>query len=137
MPFLWVAPLARAVRQARARTLPRASLAHLMTWKGSAHWIAVGRACQRCDSTYLVEIAGGPQVLPSNPRLDVSPAPVVVHVLAAGVCTKAAGMRHRRDGQGGVRRARLTDRSWLGPARCRSFIDGVRQNIMAGVAATL
>jgi uncharacterized membrane protein len=34
-------------------------------------------------SLRLVEIAGGPQVLPSNPRVDAVPAPVVVHILAA------------------------------------------------------
>ena len=34
-------------------------------------------------SLRLVEIAGGPQVLPSNPRIDAVPAPVVVHIVAA------------------------------------------------------
>ena len=36
-------------------------------------------------SLRLIEIAGGPQVLPTNPRIDASPAPLVVHVLAAAV----------------------------------------------------
>jgi uncharacterized membrane protein len=31
----------------------------------------------------LVEIVGGPALMPANPRVDASPAPVVVHVLAA------------------------------------------------------
>jgi uncharacterized membrane protein len=31
----------------------------------------------------LVEVAGGPQLMPVNPRIDASPAPVVVHVLGA------------------------------------------------------
>jgi uncharacterized membrane protein len=34
-------------------------------------------------SLRLLEVAGGPQLLPTNPRIDASPAPVVVHVLAA------------------------------------------------------
>jgi uncharacterized membrane protein len=34
-------------------------------------------------SLRLLELAGGPQVLPTNPRIDASPAPVVVHVVAA------------------------------------------------------
>jgi uncharacterized membrane protein len=34
-------------------------------------------------SLRLVGIAGGPQLLPTNPRIDASPAPVVVHVFAA------------------------------------------------------
>lgn len=33
----------------------------------------------------LVEIAGGPVVMPDNPRVDASPAPVVVHVAGAAV----------------------------------------------------
>ncbi|WP_148571894.1 DUF2306 domain-containing protein [Nocardioides caldifontis] len=31
----------------------------------------------------LVEIAGGPQVMPANPRVEAVPAPVVAHVLGA------------------------------------------------------
>jgi uncharacterized membrane protein len=33
----------------------------------------------------LLEIAGGPQLMPINPRIDASPAPVVVHVLGAAL----------------------------------------------------
>jgi uncharacterized membrane protein len=33
----------------------------------------------------LVELAGGPQLLPTNPRIDAVPAPVVVHVIAAAL----------------------------------------------------
>ncbi|MFI7064578.1 DUF2306 domain-containing protein [Kribbella sp. NPDC050124] len=36
-------------------------------------------------SLRLLELAGGPQVLPTNPRIDASPAPVVVHVVSAAV----------------------------------------------------
>ena len=36
-------------------------------------------------SLRLLEIAGGPQLMPTNPRIDASPAPVVVHVLAAAL----------------------------------------------------
>ena len=34
-------------------------------------------------SLRLLEVAGGPQLMPDNPRIDASPAPVVVHVLGA------------------------------------------------------
>jgi hypothetical protein len=34
-------------------------------------------------SLRLLEVAGGPQLLPTNPRIDASPVPVVVHVLGA------------------------------------------------------
>lgn len=33
----------------------------------------------------LVEVAGGPQVMPDNPRIDASPLPVVLHVVGAAV----------------------------------------------------
>ncbi|GIF48323.1 putative membrane protein [Asanoa ferruginea] len=53
-------------------------------------------------SLRLIEVAGGPQVLSTNPRVDASPAPVVVHVLAAalyafvGAFQFAARLRRRR-----------------------------------------
>jgi uncharacterized membrane protein len=36
-------------------------------------------------SLRLIEAAGGPQLMPVNPRIDASPAPLVVHVLAAAI----------------------------------------------------
>jgi uncharacterized membrane protein len=36
-------------------------------------------------SLRLLEVAGGPQLMPTNPRIDASPAPVVVHVLGAAL----------------------------------------------------
>ena len=36
-------------------------------------------------SLRLLEIAGGPQLLPVNPRIDAVPAPVVVHIVAAAL----------------------------------------------------
>lgn len=50
----------------------------------------------------LLEVAGGPVVLPSNPRIDHFPAPVVVHVVAAalyavlGSLQFSARLRRRR-----------------------------------------
>ncbi|HMI33473.1 MAG TPA: DUF2306 domain-containing protein [Propionibacteriaceae bacterium] len=55
-------------------------------------------------SLRLIEVAGGPQLLPTNPRIDASPAPVVVHVLAAalyaflGAFQFSARLRRRRLG---------------------------------------
>jgi uncharacterized membrane protein len=34
-------------------------------------------------SLRLLELGGGPQVLPENPRIDAVPAPVVIHIIAA------------------------------------------------------
>lgn len=36
-------------------------------------------------SLRLLEVAGGPQLMPPNPRIDASPAPLVVHVVASAV----------------------------------------------------
>jgi uncharacterized membrane protein len=36
-------------------------------------------------SLRLIEAAGGPQLMPVNPRIGASPAPLVVHVLAAAI----------------------------------------------------
>ena len=33
----------------------------------------------------LIEVAGGPQLMPTNPRIDASPVPVVVHVVGAAL----------------------------------------------------
>lgn len=53
-------------------------------------------------SLRLLEIAGGPHLLDTNPRVDASPAPVVLHVLAAalyaflGAFQFSARLRRRR-----------------------------------------
>ena len=55
-------------------------------------------------SLRLLEVAGGPQLMPTNPRIDASPAPVVVHVLAAalyavlGAFQVSVRLRRRRPG---------------------------------------
>ena len=55
-------------------------------------------------SLRLLEIAGGPQLIPTNPRIDASPAPVVAHVLAAalyaflGAFQFSARLRRHRPG---------------------------------------
>jgi uncharacterized membrane protein len=53
-------------------------------------------------SLRLLEVAGGPQLLPANPRIDAVPAPVVVHIVAAalyavlGAFQFSARLRRRR-----------------------------------------
>lgn len=58
----------------------------------------------------LVELTGGPQVLPTNPRIDEFPAPLVVHVVGAAVYVVLGAFqfprrlrrhrtRHRRSGR--------------------------------------
>jgi uncharacterized membrane protein len=53
-------------------------------------------------SLRLLELAGGPSVLPANPRVSNSPVPVVVHIVCAlsyavlGAFQFSAGLRRRR-----------------------------------------
>jgi len=50
----------------------------------------------------LVELAGGPHLMPANPRASASPAPVIVHIVSAltyailGAFQFSAGLRRRR-----------------------------------------
>lgn len=53
-------------------------------------------------SLRLVELAGGPQLIPTNARMTASPLPVVVHIVSAvtyavlGAFLFSAGLRRRR-----------------------------------------
>jgi len=55
-------------------------------------------------SLRVVELAGGPALMPANPRLNASPAPVVVHIVSAvgyavlGAFQFSSGLRRRRPG---------------------------------------
>ena len=53
-------------------------------------------------SLRVIELAGGPQLLPTNPRIDALPAPVVAHIVGAityallGALQFSARLRRRR-----------------------------------------
>ena len=55
-------------------------------------------------SLRLVELAGGPQLIPANPRLTASPVPLIVHIVSAlsyavlGAFQFSAALRRRRPG---------------------------------------
>ena len=55
-------------------------------------------------SLRLVELAGGPQLIPANPRLTASPLPLIVHIVSAlsyavlGAFQFSAALRRRRPG---------------------------------------
>jgi uncharacterized membrane protein len=74
------------------------------TWRVPAALIALTGISVTAGSLRVLEIAGGPAVLPTNPRIDASPAPVVVHVAAValfallGAFQFSAGIRRRRPG---------------------------------------
>ncbi|MBO1030098.1 DUF2306 domain-containing protein [Tessaracoccus sp. SD287] len=55
------------------------------SWGVLAALVALSLIPVIAGSLRVAEIAGGPQVLPVNPRIDAVPAPVVVHIIAAAV----------------------------------------------------
>ncbi|MEU6135116.1 DUF2306 domain-containing protein [Nocardioides sp. NPDC047086] len=55
----------------------------MRTWPVPAALLALVAFPLVAGTLRLLELAGGPVVLPQNPRVDASPAPVIVHVLAA------------------------------------------------------
>jgi uncharacterized membrane protein len=52
-------------------------------WRVPAALVLLSLVPVIAGSLRLVELAGGPHLLPANPRIDASPAPVVVHVVSA------------------------------------------------------
>ena len=72
------------------------------SWRVPAALLVLSAIPVVAGSLRLLEIAGGPQLLPANPRIDAVPAPVVVHIVAAavfailGVFQFSARLRRRR-----------------------------------------
>ena len=64
---------------------PRPSARDGSSWRVPVALVVLSIVPVVAGSLRLLEIAGGPQVLPTNPRVDASPAPVVAHVVAAAV----------------------------------------------------
>ena len=54
-------------------------------WRGPIGLVALSTIPVVAGTARLVELAGGPQVIPSDPRFTASPLPVVVHIVAAAV----------------------------------------------------
>lgn len=84
---------------------------------GSGRWIRFGLLVLAAvpvaaGTTRLVELAGGPPVLPVNPRIAASPAPAIIHItsgalyLLVGILQFSAAFRGRWP-QGHVRAGRL------------------------------
>jgi len=76
---------------------------------GSAGWVPFALVAlvvvpAIAGSLRLVELAGGPQLIPANPRLTSSPVPLVVHIVSAltyavlGALQFSAALRRRRPG---------------------------------------
>ena len=72
------------------------------SWRVPAALLVLSAIPVVAGTLRLLEIAGGPQLLPANPRIDAVPAPVVVHIVAAavfailGVFQFSARLRRRR-----------------------------------------
>jgi uncharacterized membrane protein len=74
------------------------------TWRVPAALIALTGISVTAGALRVLDITGGSVLLPTNPRTDASPAPVVVHVAAValfallGAFQFSAGIRRRRPG---------------------------------------
>lgn len=72
--------------QANARPAPkRRPGAPGSTWRVPVALIILSIVPLVAGALRLVELAGGPQLIAANPRIDAGPAPVVVHIVAAAV----------------------------------------------------
>jgi uncharacterized membrane protein len=75
-------------------------------WRGSSNASPTALVLiPAAGSLRLVEVFGGPHLIPANPRISASPAPVVVHIVCAvayavlGAFQFSAALRHRRPGR--------------------------------------
>lgn len=55
------------------------------SWRTPVALVALIALPVAAGSLRLLEVAGGPAMLPENPRISASPAPLIVHVVAAAV----------------------------------------------------
>lgn len=69
----------------RSREGAGAGSAARTSWGVPAALIVLSLIPVIAGSLRVLEIAGGPHLLPANPRIDAVPAPVVVHIIAAAV----------------------------------------------------
>ncbi len=63
------------------------------SWRIPAALVALTIIPLTAGSLRLLEVAGGPQLLPANPRIDASPVPLVLHVVAAAVYAVAGAFQ--------------------------------------------
>jgi uncharacterized membrane protein len=71
----------------RTRRSPRGSAGRSggSSWRVPAALVALTVIPVSAGFLRLLELIGGPALLPTNPRVDASPAPVVLHVVAVAV----------------------------------------------------
>ncbi|MGB7981161.1 MAG: DUF2306 domain-containing protein [Candidatus Nanopelagicales bacterium] len=73
---------ALVTRSAPAR---RSGIRRELTWRVPVALIALTAIPLAAGTLRLLEVAGGPQVLPTNPRIEAAPTPLVLHIAAAAV----------------------------------------------------
>jgi hypothetical protein len=76
------------------------------SWRVPAALVAVTSIPLIAGSLRLLEVAGGPQLLPVNPRIDAAPTPFVLHVAAAAVYAVAGAFQFPA-------RLRREHRAWM------------------------
>src|SRR5918995_1760884 len=72
-----------AITQTRPARQRRPGAGAKSSWPVSVALVALSLIPVISGSVRLLEVAGGPQLMPTNPRIDASPAPLVVHVVGA------------------------------------------------------
>ena len=63
------------------------------SWRIPAAMVALTAIPLISGTLRLVEVAGGPQLLPANPRIDAAPVPLVLHVAAAAAYAVAGAFQ--------------------------------------------
>lgn len=82
-----------AARAARPVSAHRPGSGGGSSWRVPAALVALTALPLTAGSLRILELAGGPQLLPANPRIDASPVPLVLHVVAAAVYVVAGAFQ--------------------------------------------
>ena len=83
----YAAPVARPVSSHRPGSRDGSS------WRVPAALVALTTLPLVAGSLRILELVGGPHLLPANPRIDASPVPLVLHVVAAAVYAVAGAFQ--------------------------------------------
>ena len=75
----------RTVQHTRPAPQRRPGVRDKSSWSVPVALVVLSLIPVISGSLRLLEVGGGPQLMPDNPRIDASPAPVVVHVLGAAI----------------------------------------------------
>ena len=77
-----------------------------MSWRVAAAIVALSAIPLTAGTLRLIQLAGGPEIIPADARFAASPLPVVAHIVGAAVYVLvgafqfAPGLRRRRPRRG-------------------------------------